>query len=58
VILQVFWEQDFEPFIIAPKTLPQYDEHFVGFGWNKVSHIMEMDALGLVLLLYDIFSFC
>jgi glycosyltransferase-like protein LARGE len=44
--MQVLWEQDFEPFIIAPRSIPEYDEHFVGFGWNKVSHIMEMDALG------------
>lgn len=49
---QVSWEQDFEPFIIAPQNMPLYDEHFIGFGWNKVSHIMELDALGCVLLLH------
>lgn len=21
-----------------------YDNHFMGFGWNKVSHIMELEA--------------
>ncbi len=23
---------------------PEYDRRFVGFGWNKVAHIMELDA--------------
>lgn len=49
VSLQVNWEADFEPFIVVPrKEAPFYDQRFVGFGWNKVSHIMELDALGLV----------
>ena len=26
--------------------VPKYDERFFGFGWNKVSHIMEVDAQG------------
>ena len=24
--------------------MPRYDTRFVGFGWNKVSHIMELAA--------------
>ena len=40
----VAWEQDFEPYIVGPKTMPRYDSRFVGFGWNKVSHIMELHA--------------
>ena len=52
-MFQVLWQQDFEPFIIAPQDMPQYDEHFVGFGWNKVSHIMELDAVGSVLLCHS-----
>lgn len=44
---KVNWEADFEPFIVVPrKETPFYDQRFVGFGWNKVSHIMELDALG------------
>ena len=44
---KVNWEHDFEPYIVVPKDLtPLYDQRFVGFGWNKVSHIVELDALG------------
>jgi len=45
-VWQVLWAPDFEPFLIVPRTIPAYDERFVGFGWNKVSHIMELDAVG------------
>ena len=44
--LQVNWEQDFEPYVVVRKDVLGYDERFVGFGWNKVSHIMELDAQG------------
>jgi len=41
------WEADFEPYIVLPKSLvPAYDLRFVGFGWNKVSHIMELAFRG------------
>ena len=46
--LQVNWEQDFEPYVVVRKDVLGYDERFVGFGWNKVSHIMELDAQGWV----------
>jgi glycosyltransferase-like protein LARGE len=42
----VQWEADFEPYIVVSKDVPEYDQRFVGFGWNKVSHIMELDAQG------------
>lgn len=42
----VEWEPDFEPYIVIKKDCPRYDPRFVGFGWNKVSHIMEVDAQG------------
>lgn len=28
------------------KDIPEYDTRFVGFGWNKVSHVMELEAQG------------
>jgi len=46
---KIRWEPDFEPYIVVRREgLPQYDTRFVGFGWNKVSHIMELDAQGYV----------
>lgn len=44
--LQVKWEPDFEPYIVVQKNVTQYDSRFMGFGWNKVSHIMELEAQG------------
>ncbi|KAK3932404.1 LARGE xylosyl- and glucuronyltransferase 2 [Frankliniella fusca] len=43
---KVQWEPDFEPYIVVRASVPQYDTRFVGFGWNKVSHIMELESLG------------
>ncbi|XP_021933239.1 LARGE xylosyl- and glucuronyltransferase 1-like isoform X2 [Zootermopsis nevadensis] len=43
---KVQWEPDFEPYIVVRKDIPEYDTRFVGFGWNKVSHIMELEAQG------------
>ncbi|XP_059578767.1 xylosyl- and glucuronyltransferase LARGE2 isoform X2 [Alligator mississippiensis] len=40
----VEWQPDFEPYVVVRRDCPQYDQRFVGFGWNKVSHIMELDA--------------
>lgn len=41
---QVEWEADFEPYVVVRQDCPEYDRRFVGFGWNKVAHIMELDA--------------
>ncbi|XP_076328863.1 xylosyl- and glucuronyltransferase LARGE1-like isoform X1 [Tachypleus tridentatus] len=43
---KVLWEPDFEPYIVVRRDIPEYDRRFVGFGWNKVSHIMELYAQG------------
>ncbi|KAK6637777.1 Xylosyl- and glucuronyltransferase large2 [Polyplax serrata] len=43
---QVRWKPDYEPYIVARKDIPLYDTRFVGFGWNKVAHIMELEAKG------------
>lgn len=40
------WEPDFEPYVVVRKDVPEYDSRFMGFGWNKVSHIMELEANG------------
>uniref|UniRef100_A0A8C1RF42 LARGE xylosyl- and glucuronyltransferase 2 n=1 Tax=Cyprinus carpio TaxID=7962 RepID=A0A8C1RF42_CYPCA len=41
---KVEWEADFEPYVVVRRDCPEYDQRFVGFGWNKVSHIIELDA--------------
>lgn len=46
VYLQVKWERDYEPYIVVKKGIPLFDQRFVGFGWNKVSHAILLDLLG------------
>ncbi|XP_028650177.1 xylosyl- and glucuronyltransferase LARGE2s isoform X1 [Erpetoichthys calabaricus] len=41
---QVQWESGFEPYIVVRRDCPEYDQRFAAFGWNKASHIMELDA--------------
>ncbi|XP_076273109.1 xylosyl- and glucuronyltransferase LARGE2-like [Rhynchophorus ferrugineus] len=41
---KVTWRTDFEPYIVVGRDVVRYDERFLGFGWNKVSHIMELEA--------------
>lgn len=43
---KITWEPDFEPYIVVRRDIPEYDSRFVGFGWNKVSHIMQLHAEG------------
>ena len=42
----VAWLPDYEPYIVGPRSMVRYDTRFSGFGWNKVSHIMELHAMG------------
>ncbi|XP_008832381.1 LARGE xylosyl- and glucuronyltransferase 2 [Nannospalax galili] len=41
---RVQWAADYEPYVVVPHDCPRYDPRFVGFGWNKVAHIIELDA--------------
>ncbi|XP_077178412.1 xylosyl- and glucuronyltransferase LARGE2 [Paroedura picta] len=41
---RVEWRPHFEPYVVVRRDCPLYDQRFVGFGWNKVSHVMELDA--------------
>nr|CAB3251538.1 glycosyltransferase-like protein LARGE2 [Phallusia mammillata] len=44
---RIRWQKDFEPYVVlSKKRCPLYDKRFIGFGWNKISHIMELDAMG------------
>ncbi|XP_014666068.1 PREDICTED: glycosyltransferase-like protein LARGE1, partial [Priapulus caudatus] len=43
----VDWTPDFEPYVVVRVAgVPDYDARFVGFGWNKVAHVVELDAAG------------
>lgn len=42
---EVKMKPDFEPYVVIErKKSPRYDERFSGFGWNKVSYIMELES--------------
>lgn len=43
---QVEWSTDYEPYVVVRSDVPLYNTQFIGFGWNKVSHIMRLDAMG------------
>ncbi|GMR62451.1 hypothetical protein PMAYCL1PPCAC_32646, partial [Pristionchus mayeri] len=44
---EVQWRPGYEPYaVIARNSTPLYDERFVGFGWNKVSHLMSLHVEG------------
>ena len=43
---KVSWSPDYEPYVVVKSDAQRYDQRFVGFGWNKVSYIMELDARG------------
>ncbi|KAF6103966.1 LARGE xylosyl- and glucuronyltransferase 2 [Phyllostomus discolor] len=47
---RVQWAADYEPYVVVPRDCPRYDPRFVGFGWNKVAHIVELDAQDYELL--------
>lgn len=41
------WEKPCEPFILLPKMgVPKYDERFVQYGYNRISHICELHVAG------------
>ena len=43
----VDFAEAFEPYVVVHRTsVPNFDTRFVGFGWNKVSHTMRLDAEG------------
>lgn len=53
---KVDWDMDYEPYVFLSKKGPLFDPRFVGFGWNKVSFIIELDALDFELwVLPDVF---
>ncbi|XP_026736939.1 LARGE xylosyl- and glucuronyltransferase 2-like [Trichoplusia ni] len=43
---EVEWQTDYEPYLVVHRSVPKYDTRFSGFGWNKVSHSVELRAQG------------
>ncbi|CAK1542703.1 unnamed protein product [Leptosia nina] len=43
---EVEWQSDYEPYLVVHRSVPKYDTRFSGFGWNKVSHSVELKAQG------------
>ena len=43
---KINWAPDYEPYVVVSRDIPRFDERFVGFGWNKVSHAIQLDAAG------------
>ncbi|CAH1634869.1 unnamed protein product [Spodoptera littoralis] len=43
---EVEWQSDYEPYLVVHRSVPKYDTRFSGFGWNKVSHSVELRAQG------------
>lgn len=44
---RVQWQPDYEPYVVVRSAaVPRYDRRFLGFGWNKVSHSMELAVRG------------
>ena len=41
---KVEYSLHYEPYVVVSSDVVRYDTRFVGFGWNKVSHIMELHA--------------
>ncbi|VDO97581.1 unnamed protein product [Soboliphyme baturini] len=43
---KVNWRMNFEPYIVVRSDVVRYDTRFVGYGWNKMSHIMKLHFIG------------
>lgn len=57
-ILSLRYLADFEPYLVFHReTAPSFDRRFLGFGWNKVSHTMELAASGFsFMVLPDVYA--
>ncbi len=46
----VQWAKGFEPYFIMSSSVPRFDERFIGYGGDKISHVMELVAQGYELV--------
>mmetsp|Transcript_50615 Transcript_50615/g.105733 ORF Transcript_50615/g.105733 Transcript_50615/m.105733 type:complete len:543 (-) Transcript_50615:13-1641(-) len=45
-VYQADYNFPFEPYFLAPRTIPRYDVRFFGYGNDKASHCYELNAAG------------
>jgi len=38
------WVKDYEPYVLVRSNVVRYDERFMGYGFNKLTHIAELGA--------------
>lgn len=43
-IFKVEYTPSFEPYIVVRKNVTRYDTRFLKYGWDKISHILELHA--------------
>ncbi|XP_041354474.1 beta-1,4-glucuronyltransferase 1-like [Gigantopelta aegis] len=46
VAYSLSWKDPWEPFFIGDKSLPDYDERFKQYGFNRISQVCEMHIAG------------
>ena len=53
---RVDWKMNYQPYVVVKSDVVRYDQRFVGYGFNKASHIMELKAqLYEFIVLPDVF---
>ena len=46
VLFEVLWKDPWEPFFIADNSVPNFDERFRQYGFNRLSQLCELHVAG------------
>ncbi|KAK4292488.1 hypothetical protein Pmani_034748 [Petrolisthes manimaculis] len=52
-LYEVLWRDPWEPFYVAPASVPPYDERFRQYGFNRISQVCELHVAGYKFLVLD-----